>query len=178
MPAWPVSHTRNAVVPVRALAEPEPLRRVFFIQYLDRPDPDAAPVHANTAIGLDAVWLVVRDIAATIRGLEAVGWPAGDVVPMQPVNGLGRAFPLAQGALILVSPTDLHGITASYLEQQGESIMSVTVIVEDIIRARQVAAGGVGRRFPVSTVPGRGRSFLVPPGLTRGIWIEFLEPEA
>ncbi len=162
-----------------ALMEPEPLRRVFFIQYLDHPaDSGTAVVHANTAVGLTAAWLVVRDIAATTRRLEALGWTAGDVVAMQPLNGLGRAFPMAQGTLVLVSPTDLKGITASYLEQQGESIMGVTIIVESIVRARQVVATGVGRRFPFTTVSGRGRSFLVPPGLARGMWIEFLEPEA
>jgi len=56
--------------------------------------------------------------------------------------------------------------------------MGVTIIVESIVRARQVVASGVGRRFPIGTVSGRGRSFLVPPGLARGMWIEFLEPEA
>lgn len=162
-----------------ALVEPEPLRRVFFIQYLDPPaGSDTMWVHGNTAVGLAAAWLVARDMAATTRRLEALGWTAGDVVAMQPLNGLGRAFPMAQGTLILVSPTDLQGITATFLEQQGESIMGVTIIVESIVRARQVVATGVGRRFPIGTVSGRGRSFLVPPGLARGMWIEFLEPEA
>ena len=162
-----------------ALMEPEPLRRVFFIQYVDRPaDPDTTLVHANTAVGLAAVWLVVRDIASTTRRLEALGWSAGSVVSMQPLNGLGREFPLARGAMILVSPTDLRGITASFLDQQGESIMGMTVLVEDVVRAREVVAMGVGRRFPVVMVPGTGRSFWVPPGLARGMWIEFLEPEA
>lgn len=161
-----------------ALMEPEPLRRVLFIQYVDRPAaPETVVAHANTAIGLAAVWLVVRDIAATTQRLETLGWSAGGVVSMQPINGLGRAFPMAQGSLILVSPTDLSGISASYLEQQGESIMGVTVEVEDVIRAREVVARSLGRRFPIGAAAGRGRSFLVPPGLAHGLWIELLERE-
>jgi hypothetical protein len=162
-----------------AFVEPEPLRRVFFIQYTNRSvDPDTVVTHGNTAVGVAAAWLVVRDIAATTHRLENLGWSAGAVVSMQPLNALGRAFSMAGGSLILVTPTDVSGITASLLEQQGESIMGMTVMVEDVMRARQVVARGVGRRFPVGMVPGRGRSFFVPPGLARGMWIEFLEPEA
>jgi hypothetical protein len=161
-----------------ALVEPEPLRRVFFIQYANRSAyPDTMRIHTNTAVGLAAVWLVVRDIAATTQRLENLGWSAGSVLPLQPLNALGRVFSLAGGALILVSPTDLTGITASYLDQQGESLMGMTVMVEDVARARAVVAEGMGRRLPVGSIPGRGRSFFVPPGLAHGMWIEFLEPE-
>ncbi len=81
----------------------------------------------------------------------------------------------AQGTPITAARLDHVAITVRDLDA---ATMSVTVIVEDIVRARQVVASGVGRRFPIGTVSGRGRSFLVPPGLARGMWIEFLEPEA
>lgn len=159
-----------------ALDVREPFRRIFFIEY-DAPivEPDSIVSHANTVSGIGAVWLVVEDMRSATEWLVQAGWTAEDAVPFQPFKALGRAFPTGRGDLVLVAPTDLAGYTVSYLNSMGPSILGVTLVVDDIARARDVLQAGTGRRFVVRAVPGKGLSLLVPPRYAHGLWLEFLQ---
>ena len=161
-----------------ALDAPEPFRRIFFIEYVAPTiEADSLLTHANTATGIDAVWIAVEDLRMATEWLEHAGWTAGEAVPFQPFKALGRAFPAGQGDLVLVAPTDLAGYTVGYLDRIGPSIMGVTLMVEDLSRTRAVLKAGTGKTFVVRAVPGKGLSLLVSPRYAHGIWLEFLQPQ-
>ena len=160
-----------------ALDVDEPFRRLFFIQYLQRSDQTTAPVHPNTAVGLRSVWLAVADMAAATAWLENAGWSADAVLSFRPLNGLGQAFPMGLGALVLVAPTNLAGHTAGFVDAWGESIMGVTIEVKDVTLARDAIQRGTGRRFLINTIPGTARSLLVSPAFTHGVWLELIQSD-
>jgi catechol 2,3-dioxygenase-like lactoylglutathione lyase family enzyme len=161
-----------------ALDEAEPLRRLFFIQYLNPAPATAASVrHDNTALGVRSVWIATHDLAQDTDRMATLGLRPGDVVPFQAVDGLGRAFPLDVGSLVLVAPTKVAGWTAEFIETWGPGIMGITLAVGDVDQAASTIQQRTGRRYQIRSLAGRGRAILVPPGLSHGVWIEMLEPE-
>lgn len=128
------------------------LHPVFLIQY---PEPvrDQASVldHPNTAIGLEGVWLPRRTFQ-TLAELPAV-------------------FPTAPDSTIALA----GGVISMSRYPSRANVAGVTIRVRSIAAAEQALRKGMGESFPIRR-DARGRSVVVPPAVTHGIWIEFLEP--
>jgi catechol 2,3-dioxygenase-like lactoylglutathione lyase family enzyme len=162
-----------------------PANAIFFIEYdratldvLAEQHPELAPQrfmsHPNTALGIQAVWMAVHDVAAAAAAYESVGLPAGPVLERNFFTDRVRKIETGHGDILLLEPTEEDGFTARFMETRGEGIMGVSLRVASLARAREVMAPGIaGRLIPYAGF--YGGAFLVQPALTRGLWIEFFE---
>jgi hypothetical protein len=79
-----------------------------------------------------------------------------------------------QGVLLLPESSDKNGVLAKYLSDHDEGIIALSIEVTDLGKARQLAESGTGRKL--ETYKGfYGTSFLLPPEVTHGLWIEMFQ---
>lgn len=130
------------------------LESVFLIEYPEPVQDHAALLeHPNTAIGLEVVWLPRRTFE-TLAELSAV-------------------FPAARDSVIALA----GGMISLSGYPSDARVAGVTIRVRNLAATEEALWKGTGEGFPIRS-DARGRSILVPPRVTHGIWIEFLEPHA
>lgn len=79
-----------------------------------------------------------------------------------------------QGVLLLLKSSNKGGLLANYLSDQVGGIIGLSVEVSDLTKARQWAESGTGRKL--ETYKGvYGTSFLLPPEVTHGVWMEMYQ---
>ncbi len=138
-----------------------PLRFLWFLQvprvWVDRPEYTR---HANQAQRLRAVWFGKHLEADVLGSCAALGYEARDVAWPLPDT---RAIAFETGEIYVVPVESRHG-----------GVAGVTIEVLSLRAVEGVLAGaGI---TAVASQDERGKSLRVPPALTRGIWLEFLEP--
>lgn len=162
-----------------------PADAIFFIEYdrttletLAERHPEYAPQqymsHANTALGIQAVWIAVNDLAAAAAAFESVGLAAGPTLERNFFTDRVRKIETGHGDILLFEPTEEDGFTARFMETRGEGIMGVSLRVGSLARAREVMAPAIARRL-LPHAGFYGGAFLIQPPLTRGLWIELFE---
>lgn len=142
--------------------------------YMDQP---------NTARGIHAVWFAVPDLQAQLGTFRAAGLEPGEAREVKFLGAHGRDVNAGQGVLLLLEPSDKTGALGKYLSDhtdgvgglpRGGAIIGVSIEVANLDKARQLAESGTGRKF--ETYKGSyGTSFLLPPELTHGVWIEMFQ---
>ncbi len=162
---------------------------VFFIQYVSvqRFEQYRAAGYMdqpNTAIGIHAVWFGVHDVEAQLRTLRDAGFEAGPSRDAKSIGAHGREVNAGNGVLLLLEPNDKAGVLARQLSDNtnrvvgfphGGAIVGVSIEVASLDKARQLAEAGTGRKL--ATYKGSyGTSFLLPPEVTHGVWIEMFQP--
>jgi len=160
---------------------------VFFIEYVSaewREKRRAAGDmnHPNTAMGIHAVWFAVHDTEAQLGALRVAGFESGEAREMKSLGAHGWEVKAGQGVLLLLQPSDNNGVISKYLSDQtnwidgyDEGVIGVSIEVADLSKARQLAESGTGRKL--ETYNGfYGKSFLLPPEVTHGVWIEMSQP--
>ena len=76
---------------------------------------------------------------------------------------------------MLLESRDKNGALTKYLADHGQGIIGLSVEVADLSKARQLAESGTGRKL--ETYKGfYGPSFLLPPDVTHGVWMEMFQP--
>ncbi|MBL8307049.1 MAG: VOC family protein [Rubrivivax sp.] len=174
---------------VAAFEKPAPAP-LFFIEYLGTDYADmalnwaegyreaqAAPAyrHANGALGLSAVWLVVRDIAAESALYERLlSAPVRDF-DSTALGARVREFRLVRQRLFLLQALDDAGAAGRFLAERGPGVMGVSVGVRDLtVTAARLLAGPVplARRQPGLV---KSDTLLVPGPRAAGLWLEFHE---
>ena len=73
-----------------------------------------------------------------------------------------------------MSPAVPAGATAKFLADRGESVMGVSIEVQDLAKTRLVLKTGLQQDLPEYSGP-YGKSLLVPGEFAAGAWIEFFE---
>jgi catechol 2,3-dioxygenase-like lactoylglutathione lyase family enzyme len=141
--------------------------------------------HPNTAMGIHAVWFAVHDTEAQLSTLRDAGLESGESREMKSLGAHGREVKAGQGVLLLLEPSDKNGLLAKYLSDHtnridawphDEGIIGLSIEVADLGKARQLAKSGTGRKL--ETYKGfYGRSLLLPPEVTHGVWIEMFQVE-
>jgi 4-hydroxyphenylpyruvate dioxygenase-like putative hemolysin len=132
--------------------------------------------HPNTAMGIHAVWFAVHDTEAQLRTLHDAGLEAGESREATFLSAHGREVKAGQGVLLLLESSDKNGLLTKYLTDHDEGIMGLSIEVADLSKARQLAESGRGRKL--ETYKGfYGTSFLLPPEVTHGVWIEMFQVE-
>lgn len=164
---------------------PAPL---FFIEYLRTDYADiaqhwdegfreaqAAPAyaHANGALGLSAVWLVVRDLdAETALYRQLLSAPLRDFDSVT-LGARVREFRLVRQRVFLLQPLEAATPAGRFLATRGPGVMGASVAVRDL-RATAArlpgGAGAVARRAPGLV---QSDSLLVPGERAAGLWLEF-----
>jgi catechol 2,3-dioxygenase-like lactoylglutathione lyase family enzyme len=163
---------------------------IFFIEYVsaERREKRRAAGEMdqpNTAMGIHAVWFAVHDVESQLHTLRDAGLEAGESREAKFLGGHGREVKAGQGVLLLLEPSDKNGVLAKYLSDHtnwiegwphDEGIIGVSIEAADLGKARQLAESGTGRKL--ETYKGfYGTSFLLPPEVTHGVWIEMFQVE-
>lgn len=143
--------------------------------------------HPNTAVGLHAVWFAVHDAEAQLNMFRDAGLEAGESREVKFLSAHGREVKAGQGVLLILESSNKDGPLAKYLSDrvgpQGkcncpddEGVIGLSIEVADLGKARQLAESGTGKKL--ETYKGfYGTSFLLPPEVTHGVWIEMFQVE-
>lgn len=136
------------------------LHPLFFISYEGKiKDKSVHLNHPNTAQSLHAVWLGT-ELAAPLK--KGIGFKGASKIELPFFPEAATRIKLEQGEIYILP------------DLQNERISGVTLLVENVKTAKSIITKGTGKNFNLYTTQ-RGESFAVPPELTFGIWIEFLE---
>jgi len=136
------------------------LHPLFFIYYESKIEDKPVHLnHPNTAQSLHAVWVGSKLSAALT---EEFGFKSSSKIELPFFPEAGVRIELGKGEIYIL-PT-----------QQKERVWGVTLLVENIKTAKAVIEESTGKKFRLYKTQ-RGESLLLPPELTYGIWIEFLE---
>jgi catechol 2,3-dioxygenase-like lactoylglutathione lyase family enzyme len=153
---------------------------VFLIEYVSTKEwekrrAEGQMEHPNAAMGIHAVWFAVHDAEAQLRTLRDAGLEAGQVREAKLLGAHGREVKAGQGVLVLLESSDKNGLLTKFLSDHDEGIIGLSIEVADLGKARQLAESGSGRML--ETYQGfYGPSFLLPPEVTHGVWIEMFQP--
>lgn len=158
-----------------ALTKPAlPFEPLFFIQYEPRDTRSIPPEHPNTAVDLHSVWIAVKDLASVTRGYENLGLPPGQERQVPQLGPKGREIGAGQGVILLLQATNTKGPLASYVAQHGEGVIGMSIEVRDLEVARALLRGSTKAQLdPYNGL--YGRSIVVPPVFTHGVWIELFQ---
>jgi catechol 2,3-dioxygenase-like lactoylglutathione lyase family enzyme/predicted lactoylglutathione lyase len=108
---------------------------IFFIQY----DPLAATVHPNTAKKLSSVWMAVRDLEATVKEYESMGFRSGRKLAAPQLGAKSQEIEAGDGIILLLQSHQPTGKVASFLAERGaEGIMGVSIEVASLQTARSL----------------------------------------
>jgi catechol 2,3-dioxygenase-like lactoylglutathione lyase family enzyme len=144
---------------------------LFFLQY----DAAISNVHANTAKRLSAVWMAVRDLGASVKAYESIGFRASRQMRASQLGAEGQEIEAGQGSILLLQPENSSSRAASFLAERGaEGVMGVSIEVANLQTARSLIEAKTNRQFKTYDGP-YGHSILLAPELTHGIWIELFQ---
>lgn len=141
----------------------------------DIPDPrrKAGDLHANTAKKLESVWVAVSDLPQAVKQAETLGFAPGRERTLAELGARGREVQCGQGTVVFWSAATETG-PLSAMVKNGAGPFGISIGVEDLNRAHEIAEQGTGRRLAIENKQGRKR-FLVPSDAAGGIWVEFVQ---
>jgi catechol 2,3-dioxygenase-like lactoylglutathione lyase family enzyme len=152
---------------------------IFWIEYVsperrEKRRAEGSMNHPNTAIGIHAVWFAVHEAEAQLRTLRDAGLESRESREAKFLAGHGEEVKAGQGVLLLLESSDKTGLLTKYLSDHDEGIIGLSIEVADLGKARQLAESGTGRKL--KTYKGfYGTSFLLPPEVTHGVWMEVFQ---
>jgi hypothetical protein len=151
-----------------------PSEPIFFIQYAPREARSKRPDHRNTAMDMHSVWITVKDLELATKGYEAIGLRPGRKLQMPQLAAKGREISAGQGAILLFQTNNTKGPLTSYVAQQGEGIIGMSIEVRDLQVARSLLRASTKQELnPYRGL--HGKSILVAPVFTHGVWIELFQ---
>jgi hypothetical protein len=125
-------------------------------------------------MGIHSVWFAVHNVRAQSRTLHTAGFRAGASREVKSIGGQGQELAAGQGVLVLLGSSDNRNLLTKYLSDHDEGIIGLSIEVADLGEARRLAGSGTGRKL--ETYQGfYGTSFLLPPEVTHGVWIEMYQ---
>jgi hypothetical protein len=137
----------------------------------DAPDPrrKAGDLHANTAKKLESVWVAVANLQEGVKQSELLGLKPLRERTLESIAARGREVQCGQGTIVFWEGAKDRNLPLGPF--------GVSIGVDDINRAHEIAEKGMGRQLRLEKYDGRTR-FLVPPDGAGGIWLEFVQIEA
>jgi catechol 2,3-dioxygenase-like lactoylglutathione lyase family enzyme len=167
--AWRLVGLETGPVPAAHL----PTRSTDTIFFLQNDPPST--VHRNTAKKLSSVWMAVRDLEATVKEYESMGFSPGRKLPAPQLGAQGQEIEAGRGSILLLQPENSTAKVASFLAERGaEGIIGISIEVASLQTARSLLEANTKRQFEPYDGP-YGKSILIPPELTHGVWIEFFQ---
>jgi catechol 2,3-dioxygenase-like lactoylglutathione lyase family enzyme len=152
----------------------------FLVEYLsanwrEKARAEGRMDQPNTAMGIHAVWFSVHDAEAQLRTLLDAGFEGGKFRQAKFLSAHGREVKAGYGVLLLLESSNKAGPLTKFLSDHDEGIIGLSVEVADLGKARLLAESGTGRKM--QTYNGfYGTSFLLPPEVTHGMWMEMYQP--
>jgi catechol 2,3-dioxygenase-like lactoylglutathione lyase family enzyme len=115
---------------------------VFFCEYpqetLARRQAEAPNTPANAVHGIDAVWIVVKDLRDAVRDAETLGFRRMRPLESKILSAQGEEFETAHGKIILLRANTRDGPAAQFVRDRGEGVMGVTLDAIDIAKAHRL----------------------------------------
>jgi 4-hydroxyphenylpyruvate dioxygenase-like putative hemolysin len=146
---------------------------IFFLEYPQQVSAQTT-VQPNTTQGILAVWIVVEDLEKASQESQTLGFHPGRLLEFKNLGARGRELETGRGKILLLEATSSGKPTANFFRQRGQGVMGFTLAVGDIAKAQSLIGEKTTRSFP--TYDGSfGKSFLVPPEVTNGVWIEMVQ---
>jgi catechol 2,3-dioxygenase-like lactoylglutathione lyase family enzyme len=143
--------------------------------------------HPNTALAIHAVWFAVHSVDAQLGTLRDAGFDAGASESRQVkfLGAHGQDVRVGQGVILLLEPSTQDGLLAQFLSEPvdpkqtcncrgEEAIIGLSIEVGDLAKARRLAESGTGNNLELYE-GFYGKSFLLPPEETHGVWIELYQ---
>jgi catechol 2,3-dioxygenase-like lactoylglutathione lyase family enzyme len=131
--------------------------------------------HPNTAKRLHSAWFAVRDIEASLRNLRDAGLEPGATRGAKFLGAGGREVKAGTGTIILLQSTNENGVLSKFLSDHDDgSMIAVSIEVSDLNKARS----WIESRSDCKLEPYDGfygRSIMIPPDMTHGIWLELFQ---
>jgi catechol 2,3-dioxygenase-like lactoylglutathione lyase family enzyme len=157
---------------------------VFFIEYFfdpGRPARLAARLeqgmmtHPNTARRLHSVWFAINNLEASLQRLQDAGLEPGQAREMKFLGATGREVQAGNGYLLLLQSADKNGLLANFLlDHHDGEIIGISIEVSDLNKARSWVESH--SRHKLEPYDGfYGRSIMIPPDLTHGVWMELFQ---
>jgi catechol 2,3-dioxygenase-like lactoylglutathione lyase family enzyme len=152
---------------------------IFLIEYLsndwyDKARKEGRIEHPNTATGIHAVWFAVHDLKSQLRTLRDAGFEADESREVQLLGARGRELKAGSGAMILLESSDKSSVLQKHLSDHDEGIIAVSVEVSDLSKAQRMAESVTGSKIDIYKGT-YGRSFLLSPDVTHGVWLEMFQ---
>jgi len=131
--------------------------------------------HPNTAKRLHSAWFAVRDIEASLRNLRDAGLEPGETRGAKFLGAGGREVKAGTGTIILLQSTNDNGVLSKFLSDHDDgSMIAVSIEVSDLNKARSWIESRSERKLePYDGF--YGRSIMIPPDLTHGVWLEMFQ---
>jgi catechol 2,3-dioxygenase-like lactoylglutathione lyase family enzyme len=128
--------------------------------------------HPNTARCLHSVWFAVHDLEASLRRLQDAGLEPGQTHEAKFLGAKGREVKAGNGYMLLLQSVDKNGMLTNFLSDHYDGeIIGVSIEVSDLNKARSWVESH--SRHKLEPYDGfYGRSILIPPDLTHGVWME------
>jgi catechol 2,3-dioxygenase-like lactoylglutathione lyase family enzyme len=169
---------------VNTVAEPSGNKQVFTLpitlveyvsQWLEDLREDGLMVHPNTAQRLHAVWFAVRDLDAHLRNLQQAGFEPGETREAKFLGASGREIKAGGGSMLLLRSADKSSLLNKFLSNHDDGdIFGISIEVSDLNKARSRVEAHSGHKLePYDGY--YGRSIMIPPDLTHGIWLELFQ---
>jgi hypothetical protein len=146
---------------------------IFFVEYPVQPSARTV-VQPNTAQGMAAVWIAVRDLQKASQEAERLGFHPGRLLEFKNLGARGRELQTSPGKIVLLEANSSGKPTADFLRERGQGVMGLSLAVGDIAKARSLIGGKANRDLPIYEGV-YGKSFLVPPEVASGVWIEMVQ---
>ena len=131
--------------------------------------------HPNTARRLHSVWFAVRDLEASLRRLQDGGLEPGQTHEAKFLGAKGREVKAGNGYMLLLQSVDKNGMLTNFLSDHYDGeIIGVSIEVSDLNKARAWIESHSGQNLePYDGF--YGRSIMILPDLTHGVWMELFE---
>ena len=159
---------------------------IYLVEYVDpgRPARLAARrekgmmAHPNTAVRLHSVWFAVRDLDAQLRNLCDAGFEPGETREAKFLGAEGREVKAGLGSVVLLRAVDENGPLSKFLSNHDDGeIIAISIEVADLNKARSWVEDHSERKLePYDGF--YGRSVMIPPDITHGVWMEMFQRDS
>lgn len=142
---------------------------IFFIDYLR-----TSQAHPNTATGIRSVWVLVKTLQEAGHTFEELGFSVGKQIDAPRFGTVAQEVTLGKASLMLMMAKEKPAGSHAREDSAGSDIVCLSIMVQDLEAARAVLKARSGRTLEVYKGI-YGNSVSIPPNLTHGIEIEFVQ---
>ncbi len=131
--------------------------------------------HPNTAQCLHSVWFAVSDLDVSLRNLHDAGFESGETREAKYLGAKGREVKAGKGCMLLLRSVYQKGVLNTFLQDHDDGqIIGISIEVSDLNQAHSWVEGH--SQHKLEPYKGYyGRSIMIPPDLTHGVWMELFQ---
>lgn len=161
-----------------------PGQRIYFVEYNEQllearreqkiGAVRARETHRNGALGLQSVWLAVKDLDEAERAYRGSGFETGRNYNFDQLAAIGREIRTGQRAILLIEPVSADSPVQRLLGSRDAAFVGYSIKADSLEKTRAVLSE---REQPLAKdYDGLyGKSLMIPSSEAGGAWLEFFE---